>query len=42
MRNPNTVDVFISGLRRKLESPNEPRLIHTVRGIGFCLKEPEA
>ena len=37
----NTVDVFVSSLRRKLEGPNQTRLIHTVRGIGFCLQEPE-
>ena len=28
----NTVDVFISNLRRKLEAGGEPRLLHTVRG----------
>ena len=38
----NTVDAFISSLRRKLEGPGESRQIHTVRGIGFSLKEPEA
>ncbi len=37
---PNTVDVFVSSLRRKLESPGEERLIQTIRGVGFCLKEP--
>ena len=37
----NTVDVFVSSLRRKLEGPGEARLIHTVRGVGFCLKESE-
>ena len=36
---PNTVDVFVSSLRRKIEGPGEARLIQTVRGIGFCLKE---
>ncbi|MFN0106636.1 MAG: response regulator transcription factor [Bryobacteraceae bacterium] len=36
----NTVDVFVSSLRRKTEGPGERRLIHTVRGVGFCLKEP--
>jgi DNA-binding response OmpR family regulator len=35
----NTVDVFIGTLRRKVDSAQEPPLIHTVRGIGFCLKE---
>ncbi len=31
----NTVDVFISNLRRKLEAGGEPRLLHTVRGAGY-------
>jgi two-component system OmpR family response regulator len=35
----NTVDVFISTLRRKVDSVKDPPLIHTVRGVGFCLKE---
>jgi two-component system response regulator PrrA len=35
----NVVDVFISYLRRKLESGGEPRLIHTVRGIGYVLRK---
>jgi len=35
----NTVDVFIGTLRRKVDSADEPPLLHTVRGIGFCLKE---
>ena len=30
----NTVDAFVSALRRKLELDGEPRLIHTARGIG--------
>jgi two-component system, OmpR family, response regulator RegX3 len=31
-----TLDVHVSGLRKKLEDdPNEPRYIHTVRGVGF-------
>jgi DNA-binding response OmpR family regulator len=34
----NTVDVFISNLRRKLESGGEPRLLHTVRGAGYVLR----
>jgi two-component system, OmpR family, response regulator MprA len=36
----NTVDVFISNLRRKLESDGEERLLHTVRGAGYVLREP--
>ena len=34
----NVVDVFIGYLRRKLESGGEPRMIHTVRGVGFVLR----
>ena len=34
----NTVDVFVSNLRRKLESEGEPRLLHTVRGAGYVLR----
>lgn len=36
----NVVDVFISYLRRKLEEGGEPRLIQTVRGVGFVLRTP--
>jgi two-component system response regulator PrrA len=36
--NTNVVDVFIGYLRRKLEAPDGPRMIHTVRGIGFVLR----
>jgi two-component system, OmpR family, response regulator MprA len=36
----NTVDVFVSNLRRKLESDDEPRLLHTVRGAGYVLRAP--
>jgi DNA-binding response OmpR family regulator len=35
----NTIDVFISNLRRKLESGDEPRLLHTKRGAGYVLKD---
>ncbi len=34
----NTIDVFISNLRRKLESGEEPRMLHTKRGAGYVLK----
>lgn len=34
----NVVDVFVSYLRRKLEAAGEPRVVHTVRGIGFVLR----
>lgn len=35
---PNLVEVHISSLRRKLEAEGEPRLIQTVRGIGYVLR----
>ncbi|MFN3487229.1 MAG: winged helix-turn-helix domain-containing protein [Planctomycetota bacterium] len=35
----NVVDVFVSVLRKKLEEKDEPRLIHTVRGVGYVLRE---
>ncbi len=35
----NSLDVFVGHLRRKLESGGEPRLIQTVRGVGFALRE---
>ncbi|WP_433662955.1 response regulator transcription factor [Nocardia sp. CA-128927] len=35
----NVVDVFVSYLRRKLETPGAPRVVHTVRGVGFVLRE---
>jgi len=35
----NTIDVFISNLRRKLEAGGEPRLLHTKRGAGYVLKQ---
>ena len=34
----NTIDVFVSNLRRKLEMDGEPRLLHTVRGAGYVLR----
>lgn len=36
--NTNVVDVFIGYLRKKLEAEGQPRLIHTVRGVGFVLR----
>ena len=35
----NSLDVFVGRLRRKLEANGERRLIHTVRGVGFTLRE---
>jgi two-component system, OmpR family, response regulator MprA len=36
----NSLDVHLSQLRRKLEVDGEPRLIHTVRGMGYILRQP--
>jgi two-component system, OmpR family, response regulator MprA len=35
----NVLDVYIRYLRQKLEEKNEQRLIHTVRGVGYVLRE---
>ena len=35
----NAVDVYVGYLRRKLEEGGEPRLIHTVRGVGYVLRQ---
>jgi len=35
----NALDVYVGYLRRKLEAGGEPRLIHTVRGTGYVLRE---
>jgi two-component system, OmpR family, response regulator MprA len=35
----NSLTVYIGYLRRKLEAGGEPRLLHTVRGVGYALKE---
>jgi two-component system response regulator MprA len=36
----NVVDVYVGYLRQRLEAAGEPRLIHTVRGAGYVLREP--
>ena len=36
----NSVDVYISKLRRKIDGEGRPRLLHTVRGVGWSLREP--
>ena len=35
----NVIEVYVRYLRSKLEAEGEPRLLHTVRGVGYVLKE---
>ena len=35
---PNTLDVYMGYLRKKVELPGQPRLLHTVRGVGFIAR----
>ena len=35
----NSLEVYVGYLRRKLEAEGEPRLIHSVRGVGYSLRE---
>jgi two-component system response regulator MprA len=37
----NSLTVYIGYLRRKLEDGSEPRLLHTVRGVGYVLREDD-
>jgi two-component system response regulator MprA len=37
----NSLGVHMGYLRRKLEEGDEPRLLHTVRGVGYILREPQ-
>jgi two-component system response regulator MprA len=36
----NSLEVYVGYLRRKTEADGEPRLLHTIRGIGYVLKAP--
>ena len=36
---PNIVDVYVRYLRQKVDTEQERKLIHTVRGIGYCLRD---
>jgi len=36
----NVVDVYVNYLRNKVDRGFEPKLIHTVRGVGYVLKAP--
>lgn len=35
----NSLDVYVMYLRRKTEAGGEPRLVHTVRGVGYVLRQ---
>ncbi|MGD8554692.1 MAG: response regulator transcription factor [Anaerolineales bacterium] len=37
----NIIEVYVRYLRQKTEAEGEPRLLHTVRGVGYVLREPE-
>jgi DNA-binding response OmpR family regulator len=37
--NANVVEVYVKQLRQKLEANGEPRLLHTIRGAGYVLRE---
>ncbi|MDB5069033.1 MAG: response regulator, partial [Candidatus Eremiobacteraeota bacterium] len=36
---PNTVETYISYVRSKVDPEGAPRLIHTIRGVGYSLRE---
>ena len=38
----NVIDVHIARLRRKIDAPFETKLLHTVRGVGYVLRRPNA
>jgi two-component system, OmpR family, response regulator MprA len=40
--NSNSLEVYIGYLRRKTEAEGEPRLVHTVRGVGYVLRDPQS
>jgi two-component system response regulator MprA len=35
----NSLDVYVGYVRRKTEADGEPRLVHTVRGVGYVLRD---
>ena len=38
----NVIDVQMARLRRKIDEPFPAKILHTIRGLGFCLREPQA
>ena len=37
----NIIDVYIKRLRAKIERPGSPRLLNSIRGVGYRMKEPD-
>lgn len=37
----NTLDAFVKSLRQKIDAGREPRLLHTIRGVGYTVREDE-
>lgn len=37
----NVIEVFMRNIRSKMEAAGEPRLLHTMRGVGYVLREPD-
>jgi len=35
----NVIDVHVANLRQKVEAGGRPRLVHTIRGVGYMLKK---
>jgi heavy metal response regulator len=38
----NVIDVYVNYLRKKIDAEFEPKLLHTIRGVGYVIKEPES
>jgi len=38
----NVIDVYVNYLRKKIDADFEPKLLHTVRGVGYVMKTPES
>jgi DNA-binding response OmpR family regulator len=38
----NVIDVYVNYVRRKIDTGSETKLLHTVRGVGYVLREPDA
>ena len=36
----NVIDVYVNYLRKKIDADREPKLLHTIRGVGYVLKVP--